>query len=109
MHTSGHRTQTHLVQTREKNLFEYLHTAGYHIHWFGKNDVLAQDGFGQYIDNWWEVSEAAAFRAGASAAACACVCVCLCVFVCVCVCVPLSLSLTNPPFPAVRTTMWTRE
>ncbi len=40
-HCAGHRSMWHLIRPHEPHLFKYLHEAGYDIHWFGKNDMLA--------------------------------------------------------------------
>ncbi len=40
-HCAGHRSMWHLIRPHEPHLFKYLHEAGYDIHWFGKNDILA--------------------------------------------------------------------
>ena len=42
-HCGGHRTNWHLLRAHEPHLFKYLHEAGYDIHWYGKNDMLARD------------------------------------------------------------------
>ncbi len=42
-HCGGHRTNWHLLRAHEPHLFRYLHEAGYDIHWYGKNDMLARD------------------------------------------------------------------
>ena len=42
-HCGGHRTMWHLIRRHEPHLFKYLHEAGYDIHWYGKNDMLARD------------------------------------------------------------------
>ena len=42
-HCAGHRTMWHLIRPHEPHLFKYLHEAGYDIHWFGKNDMLAAE------------------------------------------------------------------
>ena len=40
-HCAGHRSMWHLIRPHEPHLFKYLPEAGYDIHWFGKNDMLA--------------------------------------------------------------------
>eukprot|EP00042_Codosiga_hollandica_P037693 m.299968 g.299968 ORF g.299968 m.299968 type:complete len:547 (-) comp55203_c0_seq1:83-1723(-) len=52
MHILGHRTQTHLLQAYEPNMFRYLRLAGYNVQWFGKNDMLSQDSFNMSVSNW---------------------------------------------------------
>eukprot|EP01121_Diplochlamys_sp_Union-15-3_P020996 TRINITY_DN8376_c0_g1_i1.p1 TRINITY_DN8376_c0_g1~~TRINITY_DN8376_c0_g1_i1.p1 ORF type:complete len:508 (-),score=74.62 TRINITY_DN8376_c0_g1_i1:70-1593(-) len=52
MHTLGHRTQTHLVQAYEPNMFRYLKNANYTVHWYGKNDMLSQDSFPLSVTYW---------------------------------------------------------
>ncbi|XP_065836340.1 uncharacterized sulfatase YidJ-like [Oscarella lobularis] len=52
MHVLGHRTQTHLVQTYEPNMFKYLKDAGYTVMWYGKNDMLSQSSFNLSVTNW---------------------------------------------------------
>ncbi len=44
-HVRGHRTLWHLLQPDEPNTLKYLKQAGHEVHWFGKNDLLAQDSF----------------------------------------------------------------
>lgn len=46
-HVAGHRTLWHLLRSHQPNLLKYLHQAGYDIRWYGKNDLLAQECFGQ--------------------------------------------------------------
>lgn len=41
MHVLGHRTQTHLVQAAEQNLFSLLKAHNYTTLMLGKNDMLA--------------------------------------------------------------------
>jgi len=52
MHTTGHRTQTHLVQNYEPNMFKYLKNANYTVQWYGKNDMLSQDSFPTSVSHW---------------------------------------------------------
>ena len=40
-HCAGHRSMWHLIRPHEPHLFKYLYEAGYDIHWYGKNDMLA--------------------------------------------------------------------
>lgn len=42
-HSVGHRSNWHLLRHNEPHLFKYLYEAGYDIHWYGKNDMLARD------------------------------------------------------------------
>ena len=42
-HCAGHRSMWHLIRPHEPHLFKYLYEAGYDIHWYGKNDLLARD------------------------------------------------------------------
>jgi len=44
-HVSGHRTLWHLLRPHEPNLLKYLKQAGYDVHWYGKNDLLAAESF----------------------------------------------------------------
>ncbi len=44
-HVSGHRTLWHLLRPHEPSLFRYLKEAGYHIEWYGKNDLYSRDYF----------------------------------------------------------------
>jgi arylsulfatase A-like enzyme len=44
-HTRGHRTLTHLLRPHEPSLLKYLRSAGYHVEWNGKNDLLAAESF----------------------------------------------------------------
>lgn len=43
LHVRGHRTQQHLLQAGEPNMFSYLRRAGFHVAWAGKNDALSQE------------------------------------------------------------------
>ena len=52
MHVLGHRTQTHLVQPWEENMFSYLKYAGYTTILLGKNDVLAEGSFNSSFTYW---------------------------------------------------------
>jgi len=51
-HVSGHRTLWHLLHRHEPSLFRYLNQAGYHIEWYGKNDLYATDYFSGVIDHF---------------------------------------------------------
>ena len=52
MHVVGHRTQTHLVQPYEPNLFRYLKMNNYTNIMLGKNDMFAQPTFNSSLDYW---------------------------------------------------------
>ena len=41
-HNGGHRTLWHLLRPHEPSLFRYMTEAGYHIEWYGKNDLYSQ-------------------------------------------------------------------
>lgn len=49
-HVSGHRTLGHLLQPHEPNLMRSLRQAGYSVHWYGKNDLLASATFADSVD-----------------------------------------------------------
>ncbi len=51
-HVRGHRSLWHLLHPEEPNLFAYLHEAGYHILWAGKNDAFAPETLEKYIDDY---------------------------------------------------------
>ena len=55
-HVAGHRTLWHLLRPHEPNLLRYLHQAGYHVEWFGKNDVFAPECFAEAVDHWESAS-----------------------------------------------------
>lgn len=42
-HTNGHRTLTHLIRSHERSLFRDLKEAGYVVHGYGKNDLIAAE------------------------------------------------------------------
>ena len=44
-HVNGHRTLWHLLRPHEPNFLRDLTSAGYEVHWFGKNDLLAAETF----------------------------------------------------------------
>ncbi len=44
-HTRGHRTLWNCLRPDEPNTLRYLKQAGYDVHWFGKNDLLAPECF----------------------------------------------------------------
>ncbi len=48
-HVAGHRTLWHLLRPHEPNLFRDLKAAGYDIHWYGKNDLLAAECFADCV------------------------------------------------------------
>lgn len=49
-HVRGHRTLWHLLQPDEPNLLCDLKRAGYTVHWYGKNDLLAPGSFAGSVD-----------------------------------------------------------
>lgn len=51
-HVSGHRTLWHLLRPHEPNLLRYLKEAGYHIEWYGKNDLYAAESFPLSVHNY---------------------------------------------------------
>lgn len=51
-HISGHRTLWHLLRSHEPSLFKYLKEAGFHIEWYGKNDLYAKESFPQCVDHY---------------------------------------------------------
>ena len=55
MHVMGHRTQTHLVQEWEPNVFAYLKASGYTTLMLGKNDMLAVDSWNKTFTYWENV------------------------------------------------------
>ena len=52
MHVLGHRTQTHLLQAYEHNYFRTLKKSGYHIQYYGKNDVFSPDAMNTSVSYW---------------------------------------------------------
>ena len=57
LHTMGHRTQQHLIQDWEPDLFSRLFEENYHVAFFGKNDLLAAEVFPKRVSEWsphWE-------------------------------------------------------
>ena len=52
LHVVGHRTQTHLLQTYEPNVFRYLKNSGYTTIMLGKNDMLSVDSFNSTFTFW---------------------------------------------------------
>ena len=52
MHTLGHRTQTHLIQPYEANLFATLKAANYTTMLLGKNDMFAPGSFAPSLTFW---------------------------------------------------------
>ena len=48
----GHRTQNHLLQASEDNVFAALKAVGYTTLHLGKNDVLAADAFNRTFSYW---------------------------------------------------------
>ena len=55
MHVLGHRTQTHLVQPSEPNLFAILKKSGYTTLLLGKNDALVEASFAPSLTYWQDV------------------------------------------------------
>jgi choline-sulfatase len=53
IHAKGHRTQQHLVQSYESNVFGLLHDMGYYVAFFGKNYLLSEESL-QKVDHWDE-------------------------------------------------------
>ena len=51
-HVRGHRSFQHLLGPDEPNLFRYLKESGYDVFWFGKNDVLSFERFGDSVSEW---------------------------------------------------------
>ena len=49
-HVRGHRTLWHMLRPDEPNLFRYLKSAGYAVHWYGKNDTLSPESFADSVD-----------------------------------------------------------
>ncbi|MCC6458719.1 MAG: sulfatase-like hydrolase/transferase [Caldilineaceae bacterium] len=49
-HVRGHRTLWHMLRPDEPNLLRYLKQAGYAVHWYGKNDLLATESFASSVD-----------------------------------------------------------
>lgn len=52
MHVLGHRTQTHLVQSEEDNVFSFLKMNNYTTLMLGKNDMLSVDSFNTSFTFW---------------------------------------------------------
>ena len=52
MHVLGHRTQTHLIQPYEFNYFRTLKETGYHVQYYGKNDVFSADAMNRSVSEW---------------------------------------------------------
>lgn len=49
-HVRGHRTLWHMLRPDEPQLLRYLKQAGYTVHWYGKNDLLAQESLAASAD-----------------------------------------------------------
>eukprot|EP00658_Telonema_sp_P-2_P083700 TRINITY_DN9132_c0_g2_i3.p1 TRINITY_DN9132_c0_g2~~TRINITY_DN9132_c0_g2_i3.p1 ORF type:complete len:291 (-),score=49.82 TRINITY_DN9132_c0_g2_i3:1043-1915(-) len=49
-HVRGHRTLWSLLHDWEPNLFKYFKSANYSVHWWGKNDMLAEDAWNASVD-----------------------------------------------------------
>ena len=56
-HVRGHRTLWHMLRPDEPNLLRYLKQAGYQVHWYGKNDLLAQESFASQRDGGRETRQ----------------------------------------------------
>merc|ERR1712178_543831 len=52
MHVLGHRTQTHLIQPYENNYFQTLKNNGYHVQYYGKNDVFSEESMNTSVSFW---------------------------------------------------------
>lgn len=48
-HVRGHRTLWHCLRPDEPNLLRDLKSAGYEVHWWGKNDLLAAESFADSV------------------------------------------------------------
>ena len=48
-HVRGHRTLWHCLRPDEPNLLRYLKQAGYQVHWYGRNDLLAPGSFADSV------------------------------------------------------------
>lgn len=48
-HTRGHRTLWHCLRPDEPNTMKYLKSAGYDVHWIGKNDLLSPESFANSV------------------------------------------------------------
>ena len=51
-HVRGHRTVYNLLKPDEPNLYRYLKQGGYDVYWYGHNDALVQDRFGESVTQW---------------------------------------------------------
>ena len=49
-HVRGHRTLWHMLRPDEPNLLRYLKQAGYEVHCYGKNDLLAAESLPESVD-----------------------------------------------------------
>ena len=49
-HVRCHRTLWHMLRPDEPNLLRYLKQAGYEVHWYGKNDLLAAESLPASVD-----------------------------------------------------------
>lgn len=54
-HVSGHRTLWYMLRNHEPNGLRYLKQAGYHVEWWGKNDLLAPDSFPSSVSHRGEI------------------------------------------------------
>lgn len=50
----GHRSLFYFLRPEEPNLFRYLKQSGYDVFWYGKNDALAAQSFGDSVTYWNE-------------------------------------------------------
>lgn len=51
-HVRGHRSVYYLLRPDEPNLLRSLKRGGYDVYWYGKNDVLLQERFGESATHW---------------------------------------------------------
>lgn len=51
-HVRGHRTLWNMLRPDEPNLLKYLKEDGYDVHWGGKNDLLAPEGFAESVTDY---------------------------------------------------------
>ena len=52
MHVAGHRTQTSLIQSDERNYYRALKEHGVHVQYYGKNDVFNPESFVSSVSEW---------------------------------------------------------
>jgi len=48
-HNRGHRSLWHLLQPEEQHTLKYAKSNGYDVHWWGKNDALAEESYAESI------------------------------------------------------------